>query len=85
MTFSAGLFDTQHNLFLLALQLMIFPQEDYATVQSNKHGEILVDYNTIVEIPVQPKFFDSSAAVRGVTPKVRRCYFPEEGRKLLNQ
>lgn len=70
---------------MLALQLQIFPQEDYATVQSNKHGEILVDHNTIVEVPIQPKFFDSSAAVRGVTPKVRRCYFPEEGRKLLNQ
>ncbi|XP_023163881.2 sodium channel protein Nach [Drosophila hydei] len=68
-----------------AFRLQIFPQEDYATVQSNKHGEILVDHNTIVEVPIQPKFFDSSAAVRGVTPKVRRCYFPEEGRKLLNQ
>ncbi|XP_032584504.1 sodium channel protein Nach isoform X1 [Drosophila mojavensis] len=68
-----------------AFRLLIFPQEDYASVQSNKHGEILVDHNTIVEIPVQPKFFDSSAAVRDVTPTVRRCYFPEEGRKLLNQ
>lgn len=69
----------------ISLQLQIFPQEDYATVQSNTNGEILVDHNTIVEIPIQPTFFDSSSAVQGVTPQTRRCYFPEEGKKLLNQ
>ncbi|XP_062138956.1 pickpocket protein 11-like [Drosophila sulfurigaster albostrigata] len=43
------------------------------------------DHETIVEIPIQPKFFDSSAAVRGVTPETRRCYFSEEGKRILNQ
>ncbi|XP_070065112.1 pickpocket protein 11 isoform X2 [Drosophila virilis] len=76
---------TERYLSNTAFRLMIFPQEDYATVQSNKHGELLVDHNTIVEVPIQPKFFDSSNAVRGVTPQTRRCYFPEEGRQLLNQ
>ncbi|XP_030555165.1 sodium channel protein Nach [Drosophila novamexicana] len=76
---------TERYLSNTAFRLMIFPQEDYATVQSNKHGELLVDHNTIVEVPIQPKFFDSSNAVRGVTPQIRRCYFPEEGRQLLNQ
>ncbi|KAL7739651.1 hypothetical protein ACLKA6_018860 [Drosophila palustris] len=60
-------------------------REDYATVQSNSNGGILVDHNTIVEVPIQPKFLNSSVAVRGVTPQTRRCYFPEEGRRLLNQ
>jgi len=63
--------------------LQIFPQEDYATIQSNTNGGILVDHNTIVEVPIQPSFFDSSEAVRGVTSQKRRCYFPEEGRRLL--
>lgn len=67
------------------MQLQIFPKEDYAIVQSNTNGEILVDHNTIVEIPIQPFFFDSSLAVEGVAPQTRRCYFPEEGKKLLNQ
>ncbi|KAH8376537.1 hypothetical protein KR093_000048, partial [Drosophila rubida] len=68
-----------------AFRLQLFPKDDYATIQSNTNGGILVDHETIVEIPIQPKFFDSTAAVRGVTPEIRRCYFPEEGRKLLNQ
>ncbi|XP_034666270.1 sodium channel protein Nach [Drosophila subobscura] len=75
------------NTFMInnAFQLKIFPQEDYATVQSTTLGEILVDHNTIVEIPIQPTFFSSSEGVRNVPPQARRCYFPEEGRKLLNQ
>ncbi|XP_033149961.1 sodium channel protein Nach [Drosophila busckii] len=68
-----------------AFRLLIFPQEDYAAVQSNVHGEILVDHETIVEIPIQPKFFDSSVTVQGVSPMIRRCYFAKEGKKLLNQ
>ncbi|KAH8249287.1 hypothetical protein KR032_008125 [Drosophila birchii] len=68
-----------------AFQLTIFPQEDYATVQSTSLGEILVDHNTIVEIPIQPMFFSSSEEVRGVPPQKRRCYYPEEGSRLLNQ
>ncbi|EDV94098.1 GH25070 [Drosophila grimshawi] len=76
---------TEIYLSNTAFRLLIFPKEDYATVQSNNNGEILVDHNTIVEVPIQPKFFDSSEAVRGVTPQIRRCYFPEEGTRLLNQ
>ncbi|KAH8376490.1 hypothetical protein KR200_008700 [Drosophila serrata] len=68
-----------------AFQLTIFPQEDYATVQSTSLGEILVDHNTIVEIPIQPMFFSSSEEVRSVPPQKRRCYYPEEGSRLLNQ
>ncbi|XP_017025390.1 sodium channel protein Nach [Drosophila kikkawai] len=68
-----------------AFQLTIFPQEDYATIQSTTLGEILVDHNTIVEIPIQPMFFSSSEEVRGVPPQKRRCYYPEEGSRLLNQ
>ncbi|KAH8412477.1 hypothetical protein KR009_002484 [Drosophila setifemur] len=68
-----------------AFQLKIFPQEDYATVLSTTLGEILVDHNTIVEIPIQPSFFSSTEDVRSVVPHKRRCYFPEEGRQLLNQ
>ncbi|KAH8260141.1 hypothetical protein KR026_003539 [Drosophila bipectinata] len=68
-----------------AFQLTIFPQEDYATVQSTTLGEVLVDHNTIVEIPIQPMFFSSGQAVRYVEPEKRRCYYPEEGSKLLNQ
>ncbi|XP_017152396.1 sodium channel protein Nach isoform X3 [Drosophila miranda] len=79
--------DDQSNTFMTnnAFQLTIFPQEDYATVQSTTLGEILVDHNTIVEIPIQPTFFSSSEGVRTVSPEARRCYFPEEGRKLINQ
>ncbi|XP_062120719.1 sodium channel protein Nach [Drosophila sulfurigaster albostrigata] len=68
-----------------AFRLQLFPKDDYATIQSNTNGAILVDHETIVEIPIQPKFFDSSAAVRGVTPETRRCYFSEEGKRILNQ
>ncbi|XP_034473935.1 sodium channel protein Nach [Drosophila innubila] len=76
---------TQTYFSNTAFRLQIFPQEDYATIQSNTNGGILVDHNTIVEVPIQPTFFDSSEAVRGVTNQTRRCYFPEEGRRLLNQ
>ncbi|XP_017075718.2 sodium channel protein Nach [Drosophila eugracilis] len=68
-----------------AFHLTIFPQEDYATIQSTTLGEVLVDHSTIVEIPIQPMFFSSSNGVRAVSPQKRRCYFPEEGRRLLNQ
>ncbi|EDW78097.2 uncharacterized protein Dwil_GK24820, partial [Drosophila willistoni] len=68
-----------------AFQLKIFPQEDYASVQSTALGEILVDHNTIVEIPIQPKFFDASESLRHISPQTRYCYYPEEGRHLLNQ
>ncbi|KAM7351037.1 pickpocket 18 [Cochliomyia hominivorax] len=68
-----------------AFQLFIFPREDYATIQSNRIGEILVDYNTIVEVPIEPEFFGSTHRVRQFAPDVRNCYFPEEGQKLLNQ
>ncbi|XP_068140957.1 sodium channel protein Nach [Drosophila tropicalis] len=68
-----------------AFQLKIFPQEDYASVQSTALGEILVDHNTIVEIPIQPKFFDASESLRHISPKTRYCYYPEEGRHVLNQ
>ncbi|XP_016945073.4 sodium channel protein Nach isoform X2 [Drosophila suzukii] len=68
-----------------AFNLIIFPQEDYATIQSTTLGELLVDYSTIVEIPIQPMFFSSSDQVRGVPPLIRRCYYPDEGSRLLNQ
>ncbi|XP_046812693.1 sodium channel protein Nach [Lucilia cuprina] len=68
-----------------AFQLFIFPREDYATIQSNRIGEILVDYNTIVEVPIEPEFFGSTQSVRQFAPEVRNCYFPDEGQKLLNQ
>ncbi|KAH8274078.1 hypothetical protein KR044_009920, partial [Drosophila immigrans] len=68
-----------------AFRLQLFGKADYATIQSNTNGGILVDHETIVEIPIQPKFFDSTVAVRGVSPETRRCYFTEEGKKLLNQ
>nr|XP_017013708.2 sodium channel protein Nach [Drosophila takahashii] len=68
-----------------AFQLTIFPQEDYATIQSTTLGEVLVDHNTIVEIPIQPMFFSSSEEIRGVPLEKRRCYYPEEGSRLLNQ
>ncbi|XP_065356476.1 pickpocket protein 28 [Calliphora vicina] len=68
-----------------AFQLFIFPREDYATIQSNRIGEILVDYNTIVEVPIEPEFFGSTQRVRQFSPDVRNCYFPDEGQKLLNQ
>ncbi|XP_030377170.1 sodium channel protein Nach [Scaptodrosophila lebanonensis] len=67
-----------------AFQVYLFQQEDYATIQSSTLGELLIDHNTIVEIPIQPKFLESSATVRGVSPEKRLCYFPDEGRKLLN-
>ncbi|XP_017121005.1 sodium channel protein Nach [Drosophila elegans] len=68
-----------------AFHLTIFPQEDYATVQSTTLGEVLVDHDTIVEIPIQPMFFTSAKEVHGVPPHIRRCYYPEEGSRLLNQ
>ncbi|KAH8298155.1 hypothetical protein KR018_009390 [Drosophila ironensis] len=68
-----------------AFQLTIFPQEDYAAVQSTTLGEVLVDHNTIVEIPIQPTFFTTGEEVRSVEPQKRGCYYPEEGRQLLNQ
>ncbi|EDW88680.2 pickpocket protein 28 [Drosophila yakuba] len=68
-----------------AFHLTIFPQEDYATIQSTTLGEVLVDHYSIVEIPIQPMFFSSGEAVRGVSPHIRRCYYPEEGMRLLNQ
>ncbi|XP_050740940.1 sodium channel protein Nach [Drosophila biarmipes] len=68
-----------------AFHLTIFPQEDYPTIQSTTLGEVLVDHNTIVEIPIQPMFFSTSDQVRGVPPQIRRCYYPEEGSRLLNQ
>ncbi|XP_016976874.1 sodium channel protein Nach [Drosophila rhopaloa] len=68
-----------------AFHLTIFPQEDYATIQSTTLGEVLVNHNSIVEIPIQPMFFNSAKDVYGVSPKIRRCYYPEEGSRLLNQ
>ncbi|XP_017060929.1 sodium channel protein Nach [Drosophila ficusphila] len=68
-----------------AFQLIIFPQDDYPTIQSSTLGEILVDHNTVVEIPIQPMFFSSTSGVHAVPPEKRRCYYPEEGSKVLNQ
>ncbi|XP_075150393.1 pickpocket 18 [Haematobia irritans] len=68
-----------------AFMITVFPQEDYSNIQSSHIGEILVNYYSIVEIPIQPEFYDSSESVRQFSPDVRKCYFPEEGQMLLNR
>ena len=68
-----------------SFKLFIFPPQDYATIQSNRIGEVLIDYNTIVEVPIDPEFFGSTQRVQQFDAHVRNCYFPEEGQKLLNQ
>ncbi|XP_059221725.1 pickpocket protein 28 [Stomoxys calcitrans] len=68
-----------------AFVITVFPQNDYASIQSSHIGEILVNYYSIVEIPIQPEFYDSTDNVRQFDPQVRNCYFPDEGQKLLNR
>lgn len=66
-------------------QITVFPQYDYANIQSSHIGHILVDYYSIVEIPIQPEFYDSNERIRQFKPSVRNCYFPDEGQKVLNR
>ncbi|XP_019895070.1 pickpocket protein 11 [Musca domestica] len=68
-----------------SFEITVFPQYDYANIQSSHIGHILVDYYSIVEIPIQPEFYDSNERIRQFKPSVRNCYFPDEGQKVLNR
>ncbi|XP_054083092.1 sodium channel protein Nach [Zeugodacus cucurbitae] len=68
-----------------AFRLYLFLQSDYATVMTNTLGEILVNPKSIVEIPIQPTFYDASGSIRNFSPQLRNCYFEDEGQRVLNK
>ncbi|XP_073824108.1 pickpocket 18 [Musca autumnalis] len=76
---------TVRDFDIEAFEITVFPQYDYPNIQSSHIGHILVDYYSIVEIPIQPEFYDSSDSIRQFKPTVRNCYFPDEGQKVLNR
>lgn len=71
--------------FPIILQLYLFLQNDYPTVMTNTMGEILVNPRTLVEIAIQPSFYEASHAIRNFSPELRHCYFKDEGERLLNK
>ncbi|XP_050321343.1 sodium channel protein Nach [Bactrocera neohumeralis] len=68
-----------------AFRLYFFLQNDYPTVMTNTLGEILVNRRTLVEIAIQPTFYEASDAIRNFRPELRQCYFKDEGERLLNK
>ncbi|XP_014094646.2 sodium channel protein Nach [Bactrocera oleae] len=68
-----------------AFRLYLFLQNDYPTVMTNTMGEILVNPRTLVEIAIQPSFYEASHAIRNFSPELRHCYFKDEGERLLNK
>lgn len=52
---------------------------------TNAMGQILINTRSIVEIPVQPTFYEATRSIRDFSPAVRECYFKDEGRRALNK
>ncbi|XP_054744359.1 sodium channel protein Nach [Anastrepha obliqua] len=78
--------DYTHSEFAsYAFQLYLFPQQDYPTSMTNTLGEILVNPRSIMQIPVQPTFYEAPRSISSFSPAVRECYFKDEGQQLLNR